>query len=317
MHIATVLMIQKRLIPALDTCIAALAAKEEEFADVIKVGRTHMQDATPLTLGQEFSGYRAQISMAKTSITQALSPLYQLAQGGTAVGTGLNADPQFAGLFARAVADMTRCPFTPCENRFAALAAHDSIVALSGALTGLASGLMKIANDLRWLASGPRSGIGEITLPANEPGSSIMPGKVNPTQCESITQICAHVLGNHTTITIAGSSGHLELNVFKPVIIYNLLQSIRLLGDGCASFTARCIRGVAADRARLQSLMERSLMLVTALSPHIGYDKAARIAKRAHRDNMTLRAAAIAAGVDENDFDRWVRPHDMIGPSKA
>ena len=315
MHIAAVEQITHHLIPALEDLHGALASKAEEFADIIKIGRTHTQDATPLTLGQEFSGYAKQVEIGIERVKSTLPRLYQLAQGGTAVGTGINSKKGFAELFAAKVADITGLPFVTAENKFEALAAHDAIVFASGALNTLAASLMKIANDIRFLGSGPRSGLGELSLPANEPGSSIMPGKVNPTQCEAITQVAAQVMGNHTAITVAGSNGHFELNVFKPVMIANLLSSIRLLGDAAVSFNEHCVIGIEANRERIQSLMENSLMLVTALNPYIGYDNAAKIAKKAHADGTTLKEAGIELGLlTAEQFDEWVRPDQMIGP---
>ncbi len=316
MHIAAVQEVSGRLVPALGLLHDALDGRARAFADIVKIGRTHTQDATPLTLGQEFSGYAAQVEFGIARIEGALPRLCALAQGGTAVGTGLNAKAGFAERFAATVAEITGLPFTTAPNKFEALAAHDAVVEASGALNVLAASLNKIANDIRFLASGPRSGLGELTLPANEPGSSIMPGKVNPTQAEALTQVCAQVIGNHTAITVAGASGHFELNVFKPVMIYNLLQSIRLLADACTSFADNCVAGIEANRERIAELVERSLMLVTALAPHIGYDEAARIAKKAHADGTTLKAAALALGlVSEEQFDEWVRPERMLGPS--
>ncbi len=316
MHIAAVQEITGRLIPALTRLHHALDAKAGEFADIVKIGRTHTQDATPLTLGQEFSGYAAQVEYGIARVEGTLPRLYLLAQGGTAVGTGLSAKAGFAELFAAKVAEITGLAFVTAPNKFEALAAHDAIVEASGALNVLAASLMKIANDIRFLASGPRSGFGELALPENEPGSSIMPGKVNPTQAEAVTQVCAQVIGNHTAITVAGASGHFELNVFKPVMIYNLLQSIRLLADVSVSFADNCVAGIAANRERIAELVERSLMLVTALAPHIGYDSAAKIAKKAHADGTTLKQAALGLGlVTEEQFDNWVRPERMLGPT--
>jgi fumarate hydratase class II len=317
MHIAAVLEIEHRLKPALAELRRALQKRATRFRRIIKIGRTHLQDATPLTLGQEFSGYAAQLRDAMASLDATLPGLLRLAQGGTAVGTGLNALAGFDRAFAAEVARLTRRPFKTADNKFAALAAHDAIVATSGALNVLTIGLMKIANDIRLLGSGPRAGFGELILPANEPGSSIMPGKVNPTQVEALTMVCAQVIGNHTTITIAGASGQLELNVFKPVMIYNLLQSIRLLADACRSFAEHCIAGLKADRVRIDAQMRNSLMLVTALAPHIGYDNAAKIARHAHRKGCTLKTAALALGLlNAAEFDRWVDPSAMIGPRK-
>jgi fumarate hydratase, class II len=315
MHIAAATEINNRLLPAVRHLHRAIEAKAEAFADIVKIGRTHTQDATPLTLGQEFSGYAAQLAKGLIRIQGCLPRLLELAQGGTAVGTGLNTRIGFDTAIAAEVARITGMPFVTADNKFEALAAHDAIVEASGTLNVLAVSLNKIANDIRFLASGPRSGLGEITLPANEPGSSIMPGKVNPTQCEAMTQVCAQVFGNHVTITVAGASGHFELNVFKPVLIYNLLQSVHLLADASVSFADNCVAGIEANRERIAQLMEQSLMLVTALNPHVGYDNAARIAKKAHADGSTLRAAALALGlVTEEQFDAWVRPENMLGP---
>jgi fumarate hydratase, class II len=315
MHIATVTEIHQRLLPALRHLQEALSERSRAFADIVKIGRTHLQDATPVTLGQEFGAYARQVELGIARVEACLPRLFPLAQGGTAVGTGLNARPQFAERFVSKLVELSGLPFTSAVNKFEALAAHDALVEVSGALNVIAASATKIANDIRLLGSGPRSGLGEITLPENEPGSSIMPGKVNPTQAEALTMVAAQVMGNHVTITIAGSQGHLELNVFKPVIIYNLLQSIRLLADASRSFADRCIVGIEANRERIEELLHRSLMLVTALTPHIGYDKAAEIAKKAHRDQLTLKEAALALGyVSEEDFDRWVRPEDMLEP---
>ncbi len=314
MHVAAVLGIVGALLPALAQLRATLAAKSAAFAGIVKIGRTHLQDATPLTLGQEFSGYVAQLDHAGSLIESALSSLYPLAIGGTAVGTGLNTHPEFGARVAAELARRSGLPFASAANKFAALAAHDGLVAAHGALKTLAVALMKIANDIRWLASGPRSGLGEIGIPENEPGSSIMPGKVNPTQCEALTMLCCQVMGNDVAVGIGGASGSFELNVFKPLISHNFLQSVRLLADGMASFEAHCVRGIEARRERIAELLERSLMLVTALAPHIGYDRAAKIAKRAHQDGSTLREAALALGqVTAEEFDRWVRPAEMVG----
>ena len=316
MHVAATLGISLALLPALRRLSATLAGKSAEFADIVKIGRTHLQDATPLSLGQEFSGYVAQLQHAEMGILASLPSLYPLAVGGTAVGTGLNTPPEFGPRVAAELADKTGIPFASAANKFAALAAHDGLVAAHGALKTLAVALMKIANDIRWLASGPRSGLGELSLPENEPGSSIMPGKVNPTQCEALTMLCCQVLGNDVTIGIAGASGNFELNVFKPVIAHACLQSIRLLADGMDSFEHHCVRGIAANRERIAELMERSLMLVTALTPHIGYDKAAEIAKQASHQGTTLKQAALALGyVSAEDYDRWVVPAEMIHPA--
>jgi fumarate hydratase class II len=318
MHIAAVEEVDHRLLPALRQLHAALAAKSAAFAAIAKIGRTHLQDATPLTLGQEFGAYATQIRLGIARVETCLPRLYPLAQGGTAVGTGLNSFVGFDVAFCEAAARLTGQPFVPAADKFEALAAHDSLVELSGVLNVIAVSAMKIANDLRLMASGPRCGFGELLLPENEPGSSIMPGKVNPTQVEALTMVAAQVMGNHVAVTIAGSQGHLELNVYKPVIIANVLRSIRLLADACASFTEHCVVGIEPDRARIAELLDRSLMLVTALSPHIGYDKAARIAKQAHHDGTTLREAALALGfVAAEDFDRWVRPETMLGPEAA
>jgi fumarate hydratase class II len=315
MHIAAVREIVTRLLPALEHLHAALAKKEKEFAKIVKIGRTHTQDATPLTLGQEFSGYAAQVKSAIARVRTVLKDLYPLAQGGTAVGTGLNAKPQFARMFAQRVAAVTGLPFVSAPNKFEALAAHDAYLFAHGALNALAAGLFKIANDIRLLGSGPRSGLGELMLPENEPGSSIMPGKVNPTQAEALTMVCCQVFGNHATMTTAASQGHFELNVFKPVLAYCMLQSIRLLVDASRSFTDNCVSGIKADEKRIRELMERSLMLVTALAPKIGYDNAARVAKLAHQRGTTLREEAVRGGfVSERDFDRLVRPEKMIRP---
>jgi fumarate hydratase class II len=318
MHVAACQGIDLRLLPALRRLRTTLSAKADAFAGIVKVGRTHLQDATPLTLGQEFSGYAAQLEHADAALGATLPALHELAVGGTAVGTGLNTHPEFGDRVAAALAQASGLPFRSAANKFSALAAHDAIVSAHGAMKTLASALMKIANDIRWLASGPRSGLGELSLPENEPGSSIMPGKVNPTQCEALTMLCCQVFGNDVAINIGGASGNFELNVFKPLIAHNVLQSIRLLADGMASFEEHCASGIEADRARIADLMERSLMLVTALTPHIGYDRAARIAKLAHSQGSTLRQAAVALGfVTADEFDRWVRPADMVHPRKA
>ncbi|HBG74819.1 MAG: fumarate hydratase, class II [Chloroflexi bacterium GWB2_49_20] len=315
MHIATVEQLQHLLIPSLQHLHAALLEKSQAWNDIIKIGRTHLQDATPLTLGQEFSGYAAQIKLGIDRVNDSLKRLYPLAQGGTAVGTGLNSKPGFGEMFAEEVARFTGLPFSSAPNKFEALASHDAMVEISGVLNTLAVSLNKIANDIRLLGSGPRSGIGELSLPENEPGSSIMPGKVNPTQCEAMTMVCAQVMGNHTTVTFAGAQGQLELNVFKPVIAYNVLQSIRLLGDAVISFSDNCIVGTEPNLERISEFLEKSLMLVTALIPHIGYDKAARIAQLALKNGSTLREEAIASGfVSEVEFDKYVRPEDMLSP---
>jgi fumarate hydratase class II len=315
MHIAAACEVIDHLLPALRKLHGALEAKAEEFARIVKIGRTHLQDATPMTLGQEFSGYAAQVGYGIKRIEAALPRVLELAQGGTAVGTGINAKVGFDVAFAAEVAAETGHAFVTAPNKFEALAAHDAMVELSGALNVLAVSLMKIANDIRLLGSGPRSGLGELVLPANEPGSSIMPGKVNPTQCEAMTMVCAQVMGNHVAVSVAGSHGHLELNVFKPVIIYNVLQSIRLIGDAAHAFTDNCVVGIAANTTRITQLLNESLMLVTALNPHIGYDNAAKIAKKAHAEGTTLKAAALALGLlTEEQFDAWVVPSEMIRP---
>ena len=315
MHIATATAIVHGLLPAVGQLTALLWAKSREFSSIVKIGRTHLMDAVPLTLGQEFSGYAEQIERGRQQIAERLPRLYELALGGTAVGTGLNTHPEFAERAAARIAEMTALPFVTAPNKFEALAAHDTMVQTSGALKTLAVALMKIANDIRWLGSGPRCGIGELNLPANEPGSSIMPGKVNPTQCEALTMIAAQVMGNDTTVTIAGASGNFELNVYKPVIIYNVLQSVRLLADGCRSFGNRCITGITANREVIDRYLRNSLMLVTALNPHIGYDKAAWIAKKAHAEGTTLKEAAVASGVlRAEEFDRIVVPERMTHP---
>lgn len=316
MHYAAALAIHAHLFPALSGLRSALADKVVAFADIIKIGRTHLQDATPLTLGQEFSGYVAQLEHAQALLMATQSSLYPLALGGTAVGTGLNAHPEFGARVAAELAQRSGLPFCSAPNKFAALAANDGLVAAHGALKTLAVALMKIANDVRWLASGPRSGLGEISIPENEPGSSIMPGKVNPTQCEALTMLCCQVLGNDVAISIGGASGNFELNVYKPLIIHNFLQSVRLLADGVRSFTDHCVVGITANRERIADLLGRSLMLVTALAPHIGYDRAAQIAKRAHQSGITLREAALTE-ISAEEFDRWVRPEQMVGPASA
>ncbi|TWB45184.1 class II fumarate hydratase [Nitrospirillum pindoramense] len=316
MHIAAAVELHRTLVPALEHLRDALAAKADAFKAIVKIGRTHLQDATPLTLGQEFSGYAQQLAYGVERVKAALPALLRLAQGGTAVGTGLNARKGFDAAFAAEVADLTGLPFVTAPNKFEALATHDSLVEVSGVLNTLAVSLMKVANDIRLLGSGPRCGIGELSLPENEPGSSIMPGKVNPTQSEAMTMVCAQVMGNHTTVTIAGATGHFELNVFKPVIIHNVAESIRLLADAAVSFTDNCVVGITANEDRIAKSLHESLMLVTALNPHIGYDKAAKIAKKAHAEGTTLKAAGLALGfLTEAEFDAWVRPEDMIHPS--
>ena len=315
MHIAAASEIVHRLVPALQQLRTSLSRKSEVFADIIKIGRTHTQDATPITLGQEFSGYVAQIEYGLRRTKESADYLFELAQGGTAVGTGINCPPGFAEAFAAKVAEITGLPFRTAPNKFEALAAHDAYVFVHGALNTVAVSLFKIANDIRFLGSGPRSGLGELLLPENEPGSSIMPGKVNPTQCEALTMVCAQVMGNETTMSIAGSQGHFELNVFKPVLAYNMLQSIRLLADSSGSFAANCVDGIEANEERIRDLLERSLMLVTALAPKVGYDNATKIAKAAHKNGTTLREEAVGMGfVSAEEFDAIVRPEKMIGP---
>lgn len=315
MHIAAAEEIHHSLLPALSYLRNALNDKSQQFKKIIKIGRTHTQDATPLTLGQEFSGYVAQIDNGIKRVERGLKELYPLAQGGTAVGTGLNAKPGFAKDFAAEVASYTKLPFKTAPNKFEALAAHDAYVSAHGALNTVAASLMKIANDIRFLGSGPRSGLGELSLPANEPGSSIMPGKVNPTQCEALTMVCTQVMGNNATMTIAGSQGHFELNVYKPVMAYNMLQSIQLLTDSCMAFTDKCVVGIEANEDNIAELLGRSLMLVTALAPTIGYDNATKVAKTAHKRGTTLREEAVRLGfVTEAEFDKVVRPELMIKP---
>ncbi len=315
MHIASVEMIHKSLIPAITKLSGVFEKKSAQFQDIIKTGRTHLMDATPITLGQEFSGYVQQLKNGLARIESALPRLYELALGGTAVGTGLNTHPDFAETAAAKIAAITGKPFVSAPNKFEALAAHDAMVELSGCLKTLACSLMKIANDIRWLASGPRCGIGELKIPANEPGSSIMPGKVNPTQCEALIMVCAQVIGNDTTVAVAGASGNFELNVFKPVIIYNILQSIRLLADGCVSFADRCVSGIEANIPVIDRYREQSLMLVTALNNHIGYDKSAKIAKEAYEKNISLKEAAVKLGIlKAEEFDKIVKPDQMIKP---
>ena len=315
MHIAAAEDVANKLVPALQHLHAELEKKVAAWQDIIKIGRTHLQDATPLTLGQEFSGYATQIRYGIERVQQSLPRLLALAQGGTAVGTGLNAKPGFAEAFAEEVAAYTGLNFITAENKFEALAAHDAFIEMSGMLSTIAAGLFKIANDIRLLGSGPRSGLGELSLPENEPGSSIMPGKVNPTQCEAMTMVCAQVIGNHSTISFAGSQGHMELNVFKPVLAYNLIQSIHLLADASISFADNCVTGIEPNRENITALMERSLMLVTALAPKIGYDNATTVAKTAHKKGSTLRDEAVGLGfVTNEEFDALVRPEDMISP---
>ena len=315
MHVSAVMEIDASLIPALSKLQSALNDKAKEFASIIKIGRTHLQDATPLTLGQEFSAYAQQIAFGIERVLGCMPRLYQLAQGGTAVGTGINTKVGFAEKFAKNIAQITRLPFVTAENKFEALAAHDAIVEVSGALNVLAVSLMKIANDIRLLGSGPRCGFGEINLPENEPGSSIMPGKVNPTQAEALTMVCTQIMGNHTTITIAGSNGHFELNVFKPVMIYNLLQSIKLIADSAHSFVDNCVVGITPNNQRIDKLLNESLMLVTALNTHIGYDNAAKIAKKAHKEGTSLLQAGKELGLlTDEQFKQWVVPADMITP---
>ena len=315
MHIAAVESIREALIPSLVSLTKSFRNKSTEFKDIIKIGRTHLMDATPLTLGQEFSGYTTQLEYALDRINGCMPRMYQIALGGTAVGTGLNSHSDFPEKVAKQIADITGCPFVTAPNKFEALAAHDAIVEASGVLKTIACSLMKIANDIRWLGSGPRCGIGEIILPANEPGSSIMPGKVNPTQSEAMTMVAAQVIGNDTAINVGGSSGNFELNVFKPVMIYNLLQSIRLLADSCRSFNDHCVAGIEPNKTQIEKHLNGSLMLVTALNPHIGYDNAAKVAKKAYQENTTLKESAVALGLlTDEEFDEKVRPEKMTGP---
>jgi fumarate hydratase class II len=315
MHIAAVEQLRGRLLPAVRRLRDTLDQKARAFADVVKIGRTHLQDAVPLTLGQEISGWVSQLDHARRHLEAALPHLYELAIGGTAVGTGLNTHHEFAERAAKKIAELTGHPFVSAENKFEALAAHDALVAVHGALKTLAGALMKVANDVRWLASGPRCGIGEITIPENEPGSSIMPGKVNPTQSEALTMVCVQVLGNDVAVNVGGASGNFELNVFKPLIIHNVLHSVRLLADASESFEEHCARGIEPDRERIRQHLERSLMLVTALTPRLGYDRAAEIAKKAHREGLTLKEAALALGyLTAEEFDHYVRPERMVGP---
>ena len=314
MNVAAADAIAHRLLPSLDVLRATLAAKSEAFSDIVKIGRTHLQDATPLTLGQEFSGYVAQLDHNRRHIAASLEHLCELALGGTAVGTGLNAPKGYATDVAAELATITGLPLVTAPNKFEAMAAADAIVHAHGALKTLAASLFKIANDVRWLASGPRSGLGELSIPENEPGSSIMPGKVNPTQCEALTMACAQVFGNDAAINVGGASGNFELNVYRPMIAYNMMQTIRLLGDGMKSFNDHCAVGIEPNHDRIAELVSNSLMLVTALNPHIGYDKSAQIAKKAHKEGTSLKDAALASGlVSSEDFDRWVKPEDMVG----
>ncbi len=318
MHVAAGETSVRRLLPALEALEQQLDHKARAWKDVVKIGRTHLQDATPLTVGQEFSGWVQQLRDARRAITRALEGVFELALGGTAVGTGLNTHPRYAELSARYVAEETKLPFVTAPNKFSGLAAHDALVFLHGAYKSAAVALMKIANDVRWLGSGPRCGLGELRLPANEPGSSIMPGKVNPTQCEAMTMVCVQVMGNDVTVGLAGSQGNFELNVYKPVLIHDLLESARLLADACDSFREKCIEGLELDRERVDGLMRQSLMLVTALNPHIGYDNAAKAAKKAHAENLTLKQSVVALGLlTEADFERLVDPREMLGPSEG
>jgi fumarate hydratase class II len=318
MHVAAAVGIVKHVLPSLKTLRETLDKKSKAFADIVKIGRTHLQDATPLTLGQEFSGYVAQLDQSAKHLESALPHLYELAQGGTAVGTGLNAHPKFADEVAAAIGRLTGLPFVSAPNKFEVMAAADALVFAHGALKTLAASMMKIANDIRWLASGPRCGLGELSIPENEPGSSIMPGKVNPTQSEAVTMLCCQVFGNDVAVNVGGASGNFELNVFRPMVAHNVLQSVRLLADGMQSFNDNCAVGIEPNRDRVDQLLNESLMLVTALNPHIGYDKAAKIAKKAHKEGTTLKASALALGyVTEQQFDEWVRPHDMVGNTKG
>ncbi|MGA0302317.1 MAG: class II fumarate hydratase, partial [Paracoccaceae bacterium] len=315
MHIATAMMAHDVLLPGLEKLHSALLDKVAAFDGIIKIGRTHTQDATPLTLSQEFSGYAHQVAMGIKRVKKSLEDIYELAQGGTAVGTGLNTSKGWDTTVAANMARITGLPFVTAPNKFEALAAHDAMVEISGSLKTVAASLFKIANDIRLLGSGPRCGLGELILPENEPGSSIMPGKVNPTQCEAMTQVCAHVIGNDAAVGFAGSQGHFELNVYKPMMAYNVLQSMQLLGDACSAFTDNLVLGLKADEVRIDKLMRESLMLVTALAPQIGYDNATTVAKTAHKNGTTLKEEAIALGfVDEDTFDRVVRPENMVGP---
>ena len=317
MHVAAVIAVREHLIPELKVLHKTLSDKAEAYRDIVKIGRTHLQDATPLTLGQEISGWAAMLAHNLQHIEASIPHICELALGGTAVGTGLNTHPEYAVRVAKALADLTRQPFVTAPNKFEALATCDALVHGHGALKGLAASLMKIANDVRWLSSGPRCGIGEIAIPENEPGSSIMPGKVNPTQCEAMTMLCAQVLGNDVAVNIGGASGNFELNVFRPMVIHNYLQSIRLLADGMQGFNEHCAVGIEPNRDRISQLLNESLMLVTALNTHIGYDKAAEIAKKAHKEGLTLKASALKLGyLTEEQFDLWVRPEDMVGSMK-
>ena len=317
MHVAAVIAVRTQLIPELKSLHSVLAAKAEAYRDIVKIGRTHLQDATPLTLGQEISGWAAMLQYNLKHLENSLPHLSELALGGTAVGTGLNTHPEYAVRVAKKIAELSGQPFVTAPNKFEALATCDALVHAHGALKGLAASLMKIANDVRWLASGPRCGIGEIAIPENEPGSSIMPGKVNPTQCEAMTMLCAQVMGNDVAVNIGGASGNFELNVFRPMVIHNFLQSVRLLADGMRSFNEHCAAGIEPNRERINQLLNESLMLVTALNTHIGYDKAAEIAKKAHKEGLTLKASAMKLGyLTEAEFDAWVRPEDMVGSMK-
>lgn len=317
MHVAAVIAVSTQLIPELKSLHSVLAAKAEAYRDIVKIGRTHLQDATPLTLGQEISGWAAMLQYNLKHLENSLPHLSELALGGTAVGTGLNTHPEYAVRVAKKIAELSGQPFVTAPNKFEALATCDALVHAHGALKGLAASLMKIANDVRWLASGPRCGIGEIAIPENEPGSSIMPGKVNPTQCEAMTMLCAQVMGNDVAVNIGGASGNFELNVFRPMVIHNFLQSVRLLADGMRSFNEHCAIGIEPNRERISQLLNESLMLVTALNTHIGYDKAAEIAKKAHKEGLTLKASAMKLGyLTEAEFDAWVRPEDMVGSMK-
>ncbi|CAH0317086.1 Fumarate hydratase class II [Rahnella aquatilis] len=318
MHVAAVIELRETLIPQLKVLHKTLSDKATAYRDIVKIGRTHLQDATPLTLGQEISGWVAMLGHSLTHIESSIPHIAELALGGTAVGTGLNTHPEYAVRVAKALAELTGQPFVTSPNKFEALATCDALVHGHGALKGLAASLMKIANDVRWLSSGPRCGIGEISIPENEPGSSIMPGKVNPTQCEAMTMLCAQVLGNDVAVNIGGASGNFELNVFRPLVIHNFLQSVRLLADGISGFNEHCAVGIEPNRDRITQLLNESLMLVTALNTHIGYDKAAEIAKKAHKEGLTLKASALKLGyLSEEQFDEWVRPEAMVGSMKA